>query len=155
MRFITEFELDVPFSNKEADKCKSTMGFHIGGLIANAFDWHSAPFLSMVGPHRNKWALEIEAFPMDKWVEFKNSLHVELLAHKPDHIRILELIKELESFGKHKEETTPQDLKKCPHCNNPASSELHTCPYKEDVNNGSISECYCCEKCTHECAMDI
>ena len=104
MRFITEFELDVPFSNKEADKCKSTMGFHIGGLIANAFDWHSAPFLSMVGPHRNKWALEIEAFPMDKWIEFKQKITFYLQECEdkdqlPETLWVIRMIKELESYG--------------------------------------------------------
>ncbi len=36
----------------------------------------------------------------------------------------------------------------------PAQSP-HTCPYAEDINGDSETLCECCEKCAHECAMDI
>lgn len=34
-------------------------------------------------------------------------------------------------------------------------SELHTCPYAEEINEDSDTLCDCCETCMHECAMDI
>ena len=33
--------------------------------------------------------------------------------------------------------------------------EPHTCPFREDVNGDYTTLCTCCEKCQHECAMDI
>jgi len=38
---------------------------------------------------------------------------------------------------------------KCP------SSEEHTCPYSEEINNDSTSTCNCCKECTFQCSMDI
>ena len=35
------------------------------------------------------------------------------------------------------------------------SSEAHTCPYKAEINDDSITLCECCDNCAHECAMDI
>lgn len=32
---------------------------------------------------------------------------------------------------------------------------LHTCPFAEEIHNDSEKMCNCCERCTHECAMDI
>ena len=40
-------------------------------------------------------------------------------------------------------------------CKNEQSGDSHPCPFQEDVNNDSDFECFCCEDCTHECAMDI
>ena len=31
----------------------------------------------------------------------------------------------------------------------------HPCPYAEDVDGETNSECNCCEGCTKECARDI
>lgn len=30
----------------------------------------------------------------------------------------------------------------------------HTCPYQTEINNND-TPCHCCDKCAHECAMDI
>lgn len=38
---------------------------------------------------------------------------------------------------------------KCP------SSELHGCPYAEEINEDHGFTCNCCEECTRECLMDI
>lgn len=38
-------------------------------------------------------------------------------------------------------------------CNEP--TEPHTCPYAEEINEDYESLCNCCEKCEHECVMDI
>ena len=39
-------------------------------------------------------------------------------------------------------------------CGNPGEEE-HTCPYKEEINGNSKTLCNCCNKCRHECLMDI
>lgn len=44
---------------------------------------------------------------------------------------------------------------KCESCNKNEGSELHTCPYNEDVCDDHESLCNCCEDCTQECANDI
>lgn len=31
----------------------------------------------------------------------------------------------------------------------------HSCPYAEEINDDSDSLCNCCQKCRHECAMDV
>ena len=33
--------------------------------------------------------------------------------------------------------------------------ELHTCPYREDINGDYETLCSCCSECTHQCLMDI
>lgn len=42
----------------------------------------------------------------------------------------------------------------CERCSNTAT-ELHTCPYSEEIHSDSTSLCNCCEHCTGECAADI
>lgn len=39
-------------------------------------------------------------------------------------------------------------------CGNDAD-DLHTCPYKEDINGDYESLCNCCSACRNECAKDI
>lgn len=36
-----------------------------------------------------------------------------------------------------------------------AATALHTCPYKEEVNNDSNSLCNCCAECRQECDWAI
>jgi hypothetical protein len=42
----------------------------------------------------------------------------------------------------------------CDRCNNEAG-DLHTCPFKEEINGNYESLCNCCSDCRHECCMDI
>ena len=42
----------------------------------------------------------------------------------------------------------------CESCEKHPARPLHTCPYKEEINN-LTETCNCCEKCEHECCMDI
>lgn len=44
---------------------------------------------------------------------------------------------------------------KCEQCHAPVSGDLHTCPYKEEVNNDTEALCNCCSLCEHECDHDI
>lgn len=45
----------------------------------------------------------------------------------------------------------------CQGCHkNPATDDLHSCPYAEEINDDdSDDHCSCCDECAHECAMDI
>ena len=48
------------------------------------------------------------------------------------------------------------EIVKCETCgNNEGTSELHTCPYAEDIHGDSESMCNCCSDCEYECCMDI
>lgn len=35
------------------------------------------------------------------------------------------------------------------------SIEPHTCPFSEEIYNDGVTECNCCDYCTHQCAMDV
>lgn len=56
----------------------------------------------------------------------------------------------------HTEEETFERLVygKCDRCNR-TGLEPHTCPYTEEINEDYETMCNCCERCSHECAMDI
>jgi hypothetical protein len=55
------------------------------------------------------------------------------------HARIIEIIKE--HFGVEEQVTEP--------------SELHTCPYAEEIHGDYETLCDCDEEATRQCAMDI
>lgn len=104
MRFITEFEIDKNINHKLLphiipDK-QHIRELGIGKDIGRFFGWQNN-IVDEVSFHR----LEIEAFPMDKWVDFKQKLFT-LTQQSNIHfapineVKILELIKELESFCK-------------------------------------------------------
>ena len=44
---------------------------------------------------------------------------------------------------------------KCQSCKKKGSDDLHTCPFREEINDDSEILCNCCEDCTDECAMEI
>lgn len=104
MRFITEFELDGNIDTKLLshlipDK-KGIREMGIGKDIGRAFGWYNYGSTTLTGPVKEHFKLEIEAFPMDKWVEFKKKLFIATCIPRKTSGEILELIKELESFGK-------------------------------------------------------
>lgn len=105
MRFITEFGLDVNINTKKLhflipDK-KSIRELGIGKEIGMAFGWQQNGKTTPEGRVTHHFSLEIEAFPMDKWVEFKQQLFSKLIDDDYEGAgKILEFIKELESFGK-------------------------------------------------------
>lgn len=101
MRFITEFELDYPFTLRATELYKENMELKMGSMIAKDFNWKERSFENHKNGETNRWSLEIEAFPMDKWIEFKNKLFTYLDDElMPSSIKILEMIKELEFYGK-------------------------------------------------------
>lgn len=108
MRFITEFkELHPDFIHRKAQDVKIYAERDLGHLIAKIFGWGN--------PSASHHRLEIEAFPMDKWVEFKKALfsHMDEPAMgEISPVYILQLIKNLESFGKPSGDTiTNQQVK--------------------------------------------
>lgn len=105
MRFITEFESTyggesqkmyiekIPYWEERGQA-------EIGDLIVKSFGWKQHEVLSEM-----RHTLEIEAFPMDKWVEFKKNLYE--LFHKNGLILsggVLEhMLRELESYSTRKD----------------------------------------------------
>lgn len=43
----------------------------------------------------------------------------------------------------------------CKSCEVREAQPLHTCPYKEEINDDTTSLCGCCEDCKQECCWDI
>lgn len=105
MRFITEFELEGIVDVKKLDFLvpdkKRIRELGIGQEIGRAFGWQEKGQTTLHGPVVNHFSLEIEAFPMDKWIEFKNRFADAL----PDYdtvsmTRLINAMSDLESFGK-------------------------------------------------------
>ena len=102
MRFITEFECDgtrfdanpsIIAGRKERGQCE------IGRLLAESFGWEERGQTTLLknDPVIHRFSLEIEAFPMDKWIEFKQ----RLVASLPDYdsgsrARIMNALHDLE-----------------------------------------------------------
>lgn len=42
----------------------------------------------------------------------------------------------------------------CDHCEG-VGTDMHICPYAEDIYGDSREICNCCHSCTYECAQDI
>lgn len=91
MRFISEFESCDDGANYHYNE--SIANRELGEAIAKAFNWTKS---------KNEFnnTLEIEAFPMDKWIEFKNKILDMKLYYPSDSSLIEQYFKELESFGK-------------------------------------------------------
>ncbi len=107
MRFITEFETDDSSYVKGIKKIHGEE--NIGHEIARSFGWNERevtkldPDVRVINIHK----LEIEAFPMDKWVKFKTGVSECIEQAKVNNyppmfslLSISDLLKELESFGK-------------------------------------------------------
>lgn len=101
MRFITEFELNEQESSK-ISSFKSKGMMELGILLANSFGWEEGgeTGLSLNAPILHKCKLEIEAFPMDKWIEFKQKLAIALPNDRKVMLMVVKAVEELESFGK-------------------------------------------------------
>ena len=108
MRFITEFEQD----NSAWDQNPAIKGYRqlkaeeeLGHFISISFGFseRGETTLSPDAPVVHKHRLEIEAFPMDKWIEFKKRVLNHLLRSKTTMklcAEVEQMFKELESFGK-------------------------------------------------------
>lgn len=47
------------------------------------------------------------------------------------------------------------DKKLCQCCHKELARELHTCPFKYEINDDEETLCNCCHDCAYECAMEI
>ena len=105
MRFITEFELDGNIDTKLLphlipDK-KGIREMGIGKDIGRAFGWDNYVSTTLSGPVKEHFKLEIEAFPMDKWVEFRQRFFDALpYFDATSKIRLENALRDLESFCK-------------------------------------------------------
>jgi hypothetical protein len=104
MRFITEFEREVivipdaEFVSNSPHVSKMHGEAGLGRMISANFGWKENTVKMFGGKDMNRWSLEIEAFQMDKWMEFKK----RLLDALPDYdtvsrTRIMNALSELES----------------------------------------------------------
>lgn len=100
MRFITEFECDGTawdMTPAIVSHRKANGQMSMGNKIAELFGWQKNAIMSAMGPHTINWSLEIEAFPMDKWVEFRKKLISELPEYDAAaKIRIMNALSDLE-----------------------------------------------------------
>ncbi len=93
MRFITEFELKFPYQLSVLETCKVRYQLDMGNQIGEIFDWEDE-----FDNDANRYKLEIEAFPMDKWLEFRKILIDALPQYDATaKIRIMNALSELES----------------------------------------------------------
>lgn len=100
MRFITEFDVkDIAEANRDrfVKTYKSRCDLEIGAYISEAFGWQNP-----INGDKEHYRLEIEAFPMDKWIEFKVNIIKQLnsLNGIINPLQFMTLLEELESFGK-------------------------------------------------------
>jgi len=114
MRFITEFELHSGYNLEIKDyksfrECASAQA--LGLDIAKVFGWQSrgegtmrAVGLQIMSTElKKRHTLEIEAFPMDKWVEFRKKLIAELPEYdSAAKIRIMNALSDLEHYEQSK-----------------------------------------------------
>lgn len=111
MRFITEFEVSKSIDLEKLsfllpDK-KSIRELGIGKKIGSAFGWEH---LYDGNSATNKYTLEIEAFPMDKWIKFKAGINECIEQAKANNyppmfalLSIGNLLKDLEYYEAKKE----------------------------------------------------
>lgn len=99
MRFITEFE--STYGGESQQRYIEKIPYweergqaEMGNLIGKSFGWKQHEVLS-----ETRHTLEIEAFPMDKWEEFKRRLFLHLGATGLYEPTFKGLIDELESYG--------------------------------------------------------
>lgn len=96
MRFITELELSHPYTKTGEAIRKSEKNHELGANIDESFGWKEKTSAAST-----MHSLEIEAFPMSQWIEFKQKLFSKFIDDDYEGAELaLELIKNLESFGK-------------------------------------------------------
>lgn len=101
MRFITEFIVpESAYGRRErrdyVPEKRHLSELKMGNMLAELFGWQN-PVNHNLEHHR----LEIEAFPMDKWLEFRNKIIEESRKGRSNRTNnIIQMFQELESFGK-------------------------------------------------------
>lgn len=104
MRFITEFKAsgaELKYgSNPVIGHRKCCAEGALGESISQAFPFKELGTIEESGLAGLYSILEIEAFPMDKWVEFKQNVFEHFCVYPGSTKKMLDFIQELESFGK-------------------------------------------------------
>lgn len=103
MRFISEFE--STYGGESQKKYIEKIPYweergqaDMGNMIGKLFGWKQREILSEM-----RHTLEIEAFPMEKWLEFKQKIFMECGMPEPNGVTILEMIKDLEFYSNNKQ----------------------------------------------------
>lgn len=112
MRFITEFELNTPFEIKNYKGLREKGSAEWLGLdISKAFGWNKRSEIKASGATIETHKLEIEAFPIDKWIKFKAGINECIEQTKAGNypamyslLSVGNLLKELEAFPNQSEE---------------------------------------------------
>jgi hypothetical protein len=109
MKFTTDFKVsgvELKYTpNPVIEHRQSCAEDELGRNISGAFGFKELGIIEESGLAGLYKLLEIEAFPMEKWIEFKQKLFTELSnsidpsRHIINEVKVLKLIKELESFG--------------------------------------------------------
>jgi len=78
---------------------KEQCSYEIGKLISREFDYEEIEKPPHLHSEDTRYKLEITAFPMDKWVEFKKEVLAEFEGSYIDEEKILNIFNKLESHG--------------------------------------------------------
>lgn len=90
---------------------------------------------------------EMDSFDLDKELSFALEMTNE------DDSNALQWLAEL-AYDKACRIKGSNENTKCQRCKD-EGKELHSCPYKEEINGDYNSKCNCCESCRQECLYDI
>jgi len=101
MRFITEFELEPPRNyDMVLLRCKESGKRDLADLIEKSFGWEERGVTTLHGPVKEKYTLEIEAFPIKDYLDFKVNL-INYLVDKGINPKVIQdRFSILESIGK-------------------------------------------------------
>ena len=104
MKSITDFKVsgdELKYTpNPVIEHRKSCAEDALGREISEAFSFKELGTIEESGLAGLYQTLEIEAFPMEKWIEFKEKMFKKLNLTEYDRYTLSEFIIELESFGK-------------------------------------------------------
>lgn len=108
MKFVTDFKVsgeELKYTpNPVIDHRKSCAEDELGSDISKAFSFKELGTIEESGLAGMYQQLEIEAFPMDKWVEFKKKIIINLPLYDNKSAKgIMTALDELESYGAKKE----------------------------------------------------
>jgi hypothetical protein len=79
---------------------KEQCSYEIGKLISREFDYKEIEKPPHLHSEDTRYKLEIEAFPMDKWIEFKSQLTSAIGYDFVLMKNVVDIFHNLESFGK-------------------------------------------------------
>jgi hypothetical protein len=97
MIFITEYDIHMQDAEDVGEFRKEKATNKLGEIISGTFGWDITQYKVTT----DRYKLEIEAFPIDKWVEFRDKIIEESRKGRSNRTNnIIQMFQELESFGK-------------------------------------------------------